>query len=153
MLRTLRVRLAEIVQKRDELQVQAMELDKEAENVRATIGNLLPLCGESPDPNDLSGLGFTDAVRQVLILNKEKMSALEVKEALEKKGFSLSGYANPLSSIYKILSRLDEKGEVTKETDGLLGLSVYYKAKRRHVQLFTKRRKATLNLAALMPPK
>ncbi len=53
--------------------------------------------------------GFTDAIRRVLQgANGEALTATDVKDALPKVGFSLSGYSNPLASVHTILKRLSQ---------------------------------------------
>lgn len=138
MLLTLKARLGTIDAERAELDVRRSELDNEAMNIKATIAKLLPLCGETADPNDVSGLGFTDAVRQVIYLADKALSPAEVKEELSKKGFELSIYSSPMASIYKILSRLKDNDEVDTE---MRSLTICYKKKPRHRVLRTRSRR------------
>ncbi len=127
-----------------DLETRKSELEKEAANVRATINNLLPLCGKTPDVDDLSQLGFTDAIRRTFESYRNRMSANDVKEELSKKGFDLTGYKSPMASIYRILKRLEEKGEIESETEGF---SVYYKGKRR-LRYAIRRRRMTAKQAS-----
>jgi hypothetical protein len=127
LLTTLRTRQFVLMHEISELEMRKADMDKEMANVKATIAKLQPLCGETPDPDDLSGLGFTDAVRKVIYLSgKQRISPNEIKDALEQKGFSLSGYSNPMASIYTILTRLHKQDELEPIWEGL---SVFYKAK------------------------
>jgi hypothetical protein len=132
-LATLRNRLRDIDGERSELEVHRADLDNEASNIKATIAKLLPLCGETATPDDLSGLGITDAVLKIVELARpERLSAQQVKERLAEKGFELSGYSNPMASIYKILSRLEEKKRIEVEREGM---NSFYRAKRK-IRLF-----------------
>ncbi len=134
----LKLRLFQIEGERSELEVRRAELDNEAANVKAAITKLLPLCGETANPEDLSGLGFTDAVLQVIELARpERLTAQQIKERLAEKGFELSGYTNPMASIYKILSRLDEAKKIETVREGF---NSYYKATRKHVYVPRRRR-------------
>jgi DNA-binding transcriptional ArsR family regulator len=105
--------------RRTEIEVELAEIDTEISNIKAAVSKLLPLIGESSEPDNLSGLGFTDAVRRILKLADGKhMTAGEIQKALGEKGFDLSGYSVPIASIYKILVRLYENGEVEREKEG-----------------------------------
>jgi hypothetical protein len=120
MVNKLRTRLSLIDSERADLDARRSDLDKEASSIKNTLADLLPLCGEVADPDDLSGLGFTNAIRKVLSLKAgEWMAASEVKESLAEKGFELSTYANPMASIYKILSRLADSKEIEVKTEML----------------------------------
>lgn len=152
----LKLRLNEIDAERSELEVRHADLDNEAVNVKATIAKLLPLCGETSSPNDLSGLGITDAVLKIVELNRPaRLTAQQIKERLAQYGFELSGYSNPMASIYKILSRLEEAKKIEVERDGF---SSFYKAKpkgsiRRITQRLTLPPLPTLGSArSLVPP-
>ena len=132
-LATLRNRLRDIDGERSELEVRRADLDNEASNIKATIAKLLPLCGETATPDDLSGLGITDAVLKIIELARpERLNAQQIKERLAEKGFELSGYSNPMASIYKILSRLEEAKRIEVEREGM---NSFYRAKRK-IRLF-----------------
>jgi hypothetical protein len=125
----LRIRLVEINTERAELDVRRSDLDREAAGIKDTLVDLLPLSGEVANPGDLSGLGFTNAIRGVLGLKAgEWMSAPDVKEMLGERGFELSTYTNPMASIYKILSRLKESEEIEVKAEGI---KMFYRVKPR----------------------
>jgi len=116
----LRIRLTEIDTERAELDVRRSDFDREAASIKDTLADLLPLCGEVANLGDLSGLGFTNAIRGVMTLRAgEWMSASAIKEALVQGGFELSTYTNPMASIYKILSRLKEAKEIEVKDEGM----------------------------------
>jgi hypothetical protein len=60
---------------------------------------------------------LTEACRKALRESKRRMSAVEVKKAVESGGFDFSGYtSNPLSSIHTTLKRLKESGDAKETT-------------------------------------
>ncbi len=81
------------------------------------LKNLAPLAGRDDDGTNISGLGITDAIRSVLKTSGKQLSAQDIRRLLNEKGFDLSGLTAPMSSIYKILSRLVDgtKKEVDRE--------------------------------------
>ena len=119
LLATFKNRLRDIDEERADLEVRRADLDKEAIHVKEMISKLMPLCGETATGEDLSGLGFTDAVLAVIELARpSKLTAQVIKENLAQKGFELSKYSNPMASIYKILSRLEEAKKIEVEREG-----------------------------------
>jgi hypothetical protein len=80
------------------------------------LNHLAPLAGVAVG-EDLSGLGITDAIRNVLEASADAMSPGDVRDALSQKGFDLSGHSAPMSSIYKILGRLadDSTSRIVRE--------------------------------------
>ena len=60
--------------------------------------------------------GFTDAIRSVLQRNTSAMTPVQVKDALSESGFDLTGYSNPLASVYTILKRLAQTEDVEATT-------------------------------------
>jgi len=78
------------------------------------------------------------------------MSPNDVKEALVKKGFDISGYSNPMASVYRILTRLKESDEIAAETEGF---NVYYRCKRKsRYRLRSARLRASAGGSKLVPP-
>jgi hypothetical protein len=124
-LEILQTRLAGAQTKRSNLEIDLRETEAEITNLNQAINRILLVLGfEQGQP--LSELGITDAIRRVA-KSQAWMSAREVHEALEKQGFNLSAYENPMASIYKILTRLAEAGELENKKDGW---NAFYKAKR-----------------------
>jgi hypothetical protein len=123
-LRILNAELVAASEKRSELEIELREADTKIENLKKAVSRVLTLMGMSSDEN-ISELGITDAIRRVTTETRERMTASQVREQLQKKGFSLSGYNNPMASIYKILSRLEQSGELVTEKEGW---NVYYRA-------------------------
>jgi chromosome segregation ATPase len=111
--------LKNLLQKREELEVQFIELDAQIEHLEKMIRETKLLCGEPTNPEDLTGLGFTDACRQLLKLEYKYMDAVEVRDALERRGYDLRKYTNALASVHTVLKRLLASGEIESKTEGL----------------------------------
>ncbi len=92
------------------------EINTRISHIAEVLVHLAPLAGLTYGEN-IAGLGITDAVSYVLEHHDGPMSAAEVRDALTEKGFDMSGHSAPMSSIYKILSRLaaDEKNPIERE--------------------------------------
>lgn len=107
----------ELLNERTRLENELNDLSAKLHNVERTLEHLRPLAGITGD--DLSGVGLTDAIRAVLKKATERMSANDVRHSLSAKGFDLSRYTSPMSSIYTVLGRLSEDGgEVIREKEG-----------------------------------
>lgn len=133
MLETLRVRLCGLDNERDELDAKRVEIEKQIANIKAVINKMLPLCGLAASIDDLSTLGFTDAIRHVFLTSGEHgalglasawLSPKDVRDELAKRGLDLSPYENPMSSIYTILNRMKDNDEIEIRREGL---NVFYK--------------------------
>ena len=150
LLAQLRNRLSEVDEDRALLEVRRTELDNEAANIKATIAKLLPLSGEPASADDLSQLGFTHAILKVIELARpSRLTAQQIKEKLAEKGFELSSYTNPMASIYKILSRLEEGKKIEVEREGF---NSFYKARRRTLLAAALRRRRLAAHATAAPP-
>ncbi|MFZ1005782.1 MAG: hypothetical protein WAN65_03030 [Candidatus Sulfotelmatobacter sp.] len=71
----------------------------------------------------------TEEVRNVLYARRgEILTAVDVKEELEKLGYSLAKYQSPLAAIGVILNRLRDKGEIEAASGvgkrGFIALSI-----------------------------
>ncbi len=117
-----------LIARRDEIETDLNELRARIRNIEKVLDNLLPLT-DSPLAvlvSDISQLGLTDAIRQVLQSSEDRLSATDVRRTLKEKDYNLSALTAPMASIYKILRRLSEKPDEVqreKEENG----SVYYK--------------------------
>jgi uncharacterized protein YhaN len=109
----------ELEEKRDGLETDLSEVKSQIAHLEQVLNHLRPLAGLAVD-DDISDLGITEAIRVVLKNSKSRMSASDVRLALKAKGFDLSTYSAPMSSIYKVLGRLadDSSGPVVREKDG-----------------------------------
>ncbi len=90
---------------RDNLEMELDEIRSRIDHLQTVLIHLRTLAGLALG-DDIAGLGITDAIRAILKHSKERMSPNDVRQALAKKGFNLSAYSAPMSSIYKILARL-----------------------------------------------
>jgi hypothetical protein len=106
--------------KRDELEAELSDVKQQIAHLNEILSHLGTLAG-IPTNQDITKMGITDAVRWVMSRDEvDRMSANDVRDALSSRGYDLSGLTAPMSSIYKILSRLsgdDEKAELIREKD------------------------------------
>jgi hypothetical protein len=119
-------RSAELQDQRDSLENDLSEIKSEIAHLDAVLGHLRTLAG-MPKDEDIATLGITDAIRHILKNSNERMSATDVRLALKSKGFDLTKYSAPMSSIYKVLGRLadDDSSQVCREKDD--GGGVFYR--------------------------
>lgn len=116
----------------DGLQQSANGLIVYAETLEDADGNLRQAIAELK--KDLAANIFpvklTDACRYLIGHSGGWMSAVDVRDALEARGFDFSGYtSNPLSSIHTTLRRLKEADTISERNEG--GATVYcWKRKR-----------------------
>ena len=123
-LEILNARMRSAEDKRADLEIQIREADAEIGNLSKAIHRVLTVMGvTSGEP--ISELGITDAIRRVA-RSQSRMTPNQIREALEKQGFDLSGYQNAMASIYKILTRLVENGELEVQREGW---NTFYKPK------------------------
>ncbi len=97
-----------------DLDVKREDIRKQIDHTKAIIANMASLVGEHT-VEEITTLGITDAVRFVLRKAYPKgLAGSEVRDAMVKGGYDLSSYTSPLSSIYTILGRLEENGQVVR---------------------------------------
>ena len=117
-------KIRELAEQRTDLEVRLGDITKEIESLEQTTRHLSGLAGYGPnEPDDISNLGITEAVRSVLDPNA-RMSTAEIKAKMEQQGFDFSRYSAPDASIRTTLKRLVEakRAEVEKE-----GYNTFYK--------------------------
>ena len=108
---------AQLLDKRTILENELIEVGNKIVHLNEVINHLAPLSGLNYEEG-VGSLGMTDAVRHILKVSQERLSAKDVSRELSEKGFDLSKLSAPMASIYKVLSRLvDEYGEVEREKD------------------------------------
>lgn len=123
-LKILQARMQVAEDQRAELEIQIRETDTQIANLSKAIHRVLALLGaNSGEP--ISELGITDAIRRV-VRSEPRMTAGQIRAELEKQGFDLSVYQNPMASIYKILTRLHKMDELEMEKEGW---KTFYKLK------------------------
>ncbi len=108
----------DLLDKRADLEAQLTDVNREIMHLNGALSHLATLAG-IPEDQDISSMGITDAVRWVMSHEESRMSGTDVRDALSHKGYDLSSLTAPMSSIYKILSRLSsgDKPEITREKD------------------------------------
>lgn len=108
--------------RRDELELELIEIRAKLSHLEQVLDHLLPLTDINFCVSEIAQLGLTDAIRRVLQNNKDKkLSATDVRTQLVNEGYDLSSLTAPMASVYKILSRLAEQPEEVrreKEEDG-----------------------------------
>jgi len=121
-LSSFRDELASLESKLAQADIEREELRKKIDYTRKIISSLEGLCGVF-NPEDMTNLGFTDAVRSILRRNRQrKISATEIRDELIEKKYDLSAYSNPLSSLYTVLDRLFKAQEIAKYDADLASL-------------------------------
>jgi len=114
-----------LMDKRTTLETELSEITIQIEHIKSVLNHLAPLAGV-PVGEEISDLGITDAIRYILSHSNVAMSAMDVRDALSKKRFDLSGHSAPMSSIYKVLSRLAEDDSSSVDREKGEGGRVFY---------------------------
>ncbi|MBZ5525081.1 MAG: hypothetical protein LAP21_22885 [Acidobacteriia bacterium] len=68
--------------------------------------------------NALVGVRFTDMVHSIVNSSEEGVSASDVKEQLQNRGYDFSEYSNPMALIHQTLKRLAKDGRITPKGNG-----------------------------------
>lgn len=105
---------------RQQLDLQAALLDQQIALLRSKIIGLARLLDEQPDDDSPMGkfldeikhVGLTRAITEVLMVSGVGMTAMEIREALNRMGIDLSRYSNIQATINTILKRLSDSGRV-----------------------------------------
>jgi len=106
---------AALVDKRTNLENELAEIRTKLLHLDEVLIHLGPLANLT---GDIVGLGLTDAIRYILQgASPDKLSAQDIRQRLSDGGCDLSQLSAPMSSIYKVLSRLEGQ-EVDREKDG-----------------------------------
>jgi len=96
------------------------ELDRKIAGVRLVIQGLRQMQGADETTGQESE-GLTDSCRTVLRSAGKPLSAQEIKERLDGRGFDWSRYSSPASALHTVLKRLATRGQaVAAESDGKL---------------------------------
>ena len=109
-----------MAEEKRELVFRAAHLDQQIAKLRLKIIGLARLIDDKPDEDSEMGeflekikdVGLTKAIREVLMVSGEGMTATGIREALHRMGINLSRYRNIQATINTILKRLTESGEV-----------------------------------------
>lgn len=114
------LRLSELQEKRTQLEVELSEVTNEIKHLDEVTDHMVPLVANALEvPTWIKGQGITDSIRAVLSEPPVgPYTPTEVFKRLQDKGFDFSGHTQPMASIYKILSRLRDSGEVLADKNG-----------------------------------
>jgi hypothetical protein len=96
-----------------EITAETYDLTEKIVKLRRTITALAAMCSESPW---LDSLGITESCTEVMESEVSEVSTQDVVRKLEGMGFELKSQKNPAASVHAVLSRLCEKGKITKVT-------------------------------------
>lgn len=117
--------LVALKERRTQIETDLGDLNKQIESLDKATDYLAVLAGYARMfTNDLSELGITDAVHEVLD-PEQRLSVAEIKAKMEVGGFDFSKYSAPNSSISTILRRLIDAGKAEPEKEGW---KTFYKA-------------------------
>jgi len=104
-----------LTEERTTLEERNAVLTHEIDHLNEVVKHLGRLAGVIEEEKKFAGVGITDAMRGVLQESTEGMTAQDVLRVLTENGFDTAKYSAPMSSIYKILSRLESAGDITRE--------------------------------------
>jgi hypothetical protein len=96
--------LAAAVEDLKRLQAQQSDIDKKIASTKQMIVSLRTLLGKRAEVE--AGLGLKEACLQVLRASSNPLQLGQVGRELERIGYSLRGYSNPMSAIRNTLSRM-----------------------------------------------
>lgn len=101
-----------------ELEAEIRDVSNQLAHLNEILIHLNPLAGLG-NGQSIIGMGITDAVRYTLRNAEGRMSPTDIRDQLLEKGYDLTALSAPMSSIYKILSRLadQKKPEITREKE------------------------------------
>ncbi|MGA2902662.1 MAG: hypothetical protein ABSD98_02440 [Candidatus Korobacteraceae bacterium] len=97
-----------------EISVEANALKGEVTRLRQTITALAALCSESPGFDEF---GITDACIEVMENISGTISSAGVVKWLNSMGFEIASQKNVAASVHAVLTRLANKGKITKIVD------------------------------------
>lgn len=97
-----------------EVDRETRRLKSEMALLRRTITALAAMCSEDPA---LDKLGITEAVSEAMEDTPFTVSTGGVIAILDSMGFELETQKNAAASVHAVLTRLAEKGKITKITD------------------------------------
>jgi hypothetical protein len=118
-------RKQELSDRQQQIQSQRTVLDQESQNIQRELAGLDELLESidlmtNPDiPPDLEPLGFTDQIRVILQGASGPLTTKEIRSLLMAKGITGSSARNLLISVYTVITREKDKGNIERvEKDG-----------------------------------
>lgn len=94
-----------------EISREASALKSEVTRLRQTITALAALCSESPG---FDKFGITEACMEVMDTVSHTVSTADVVKQLDSMGFEIASQKNVAASVHAVLTRLADKGKITK---------------------------------------
>ena len=94
----------------EQLRAFRIELDSCIARLEQTVLGLAALCDE---PEDGVPQGLTELCRRMFRATAHDLSPIAVRNNLERMGFELARYENPMAVIHTTINRLVERGELT----------------------------------------
>lgn len=101
--------LAHAIKERDYWTIESARLEQLVTSLAVSTGRSSMIRRTDAATPDV---GFTDIVYSVVRGKPAGMTAIEVRDQLEKSGYSLGGRANPLALIHQTLKRLAIQNKV-----------------------------------------
>jgi hypothetical protein len=105
------------VNRRTELETELVDVRNRITHLDEALAHIAPLADISFNPDSIAGLGLTDSIRKILVLSDERVAAKDIHKRLRELDYDFSSLTAPMASIYKILSRLEESGEVERQKE------------------------------------
>jgi hypothetical protein len=105
--------LEQLVGEKAALERELDDREKRIAVLERTVNFLAPLVGEKAVTAAApENAGMTDSIREILRKSPEPITASEIRDSLEKLGFDMKSYSNPLATVHTVLRRLAEADEV-----------------------------------------
>ncbi len=98
----------------EQLRAFRIELESCIARLEQTVLGLAALWDE---PRDAVPRGLTELCRRMFRATDQDLSPVAVRHNLERMGFELARYENPMAVIHTTINRLVERGELTKVLD------------------------------------
>ena len=90
---------------------ESYQLKRDISRLRRTITALAAMCSEDPL---MDNLGITDSCLAVMEEEERTVTTADVVQLLELRGFDLASQKNVNASVHAVLTRLANKGKITK---------------------------------------
>lgn len=107
--------LAELVRKRDSLNVQIIDLQAQIRSLSSAISRTELV--QRGIEHQQALIGVTDAIRTIFRLQSRPMTAADIKGAMDMMGYDFQGMNNPSSVVHNTLKRLAGSGELKYDAE------------------------------------
>jgi len=98
-------------QKLSQNERESNQLKRDISRLRRTITALAAMCSEDPL---MDKLGITESCLEVMEDEERTVTTADVVQLLELRGFDLESQKNASASVHAVLTRLANKGKITK---------------------------------------